>query len=185
MEKSMNPSSRRSRRKITETLLQLMMDKPFNQITITEISAKADIVRRTFYRNFESKEDVIETYIYSIFLGYQDRLEEIEELTPYEMANAYFEYMAKHRIFLQLLQKNDLFLMMLRVTEEHITEINKRFKALELETYPTQFQEYYSAYNIAGIWHMLEKWLLNGMQETPKQLGEIYSQMQLKTSYTK
>ena len=61
MERSMNPSSRRSRRWITKALLELMMDKPYQKISITEIAEEADVVRRTFYRNFESKEDVIKS----------------------------------------------------------------------------------------------------------------------------
>lgn len=177
MTKSMNPSSRRSRQWITRALLDLMMDKPFNKITITEIADKADVVRRTFYRNFESKEDILRTYIYSIFLGYQEKLYEMEVYDPYAISKLYFEYMYRHRVFLKLLVENDLFLIILRVSEEHIEEFSKKIKGPIIEDYSETFLEYYNAYNVSGMWQMLENWLAKGMIETTDQLAEIYSEI--------
>lgn len=40
-----------------------MKRKPFQQITVTEICQEAAIGRKTFYRNFELKEDVLDFYL--------------------------------------------------------------------------------------------------------------------------
>lgn len=47
------------RESITEALLILMKQKPFAQISITEIVQKAGVGRVTFYRNYSGKEDVL------------------------------------------------------------------------------------------------------------------------------
>ena len=47
------------RESITEALLLLMQVQPFAQITITDLVQKAGVSRVSFYRNFESKEDVL------------------------------------------------------------------------------------------------------------------------------
>ena len=48
---------------ITTALLQIMEGKDFEAITITELTRKAGVGRVSFYRNFESKEDVIRQYL--------------------------------------------------------------------------------------------------------------------------
>ncbi len=51
---------------ITEALLMLMKKKAYKDITITEICTKAGVTRMSFYRNFESKEDILRRWITDI-----------------------------------------------------------------------------------------------------------------------
>ena len=53
---------------ITESLLELLKDKPLNDISISELCSHAQVGRATFYRNFEVKEDVLNVYIHKLFL---------------------------------------------------------------------------------------------------------------------
>ncbi len=52
---------------ITQAFVQLLETKEFSKISITEITEKAGVARVSFYRNFESKEDVLIKYIETIF----------------------------------------------------------------------------------------------------------------------
>ena len=45
---------------ITNSLFELMKKKPYADISITEITDKAKVNRVSFYRNFISKEDIID-----------------------------------------------------------------------------------------------------------------------------
>ncbi|MGN0572177.1 MAG: TetR/AcrR family transcriptional regulator [Candidatus Fimenecus sp.] len=54
-----NPSALRSQQWLTDSLLCLMTEKPFAQITISEICKNADVSRQTFYNFFETKEDIL------------------------------------------------------------------------------------------------------------------------------
>ncbi len=49
----------KTRQNIKNSVLKLMEEKPVSEITITEISDRALINRKTFYRHFESVNDVI------------------------------------------------------------------------------------------------------------------------------
>ena len=49
---------------LTEALFILMRKKPFEEITITEISKLAGVSRISFYRNFDSKEDILVKYLF-------------------------------------------------------------------------------------------------------------------------
>ena len=48
---------------ITTALIGMMDRKAFDNITITELVKEAGVSRVSFYRNFESKKDVLEKYM--------------------------------------------------------------------------------------------------------------------------
>lgn len=48
---------------IQEALVILMAAKPFDKITVTEIVKKAGVSRTSYYTNYKSKEDVLETMV--------------------------------------------------------------------------------------------------------------------------
>lgn len=70
MNPSQNPSAIRSKQEITDTLLRLMQTYPYNQITVKQIILEAHVARKTFYRNFLSKDDVLDSYLNHIMFQY-------------------------------------------------------------------------------------------------------------------
>ena len=48
---------------VENSLLNLMMQNPYQEITVTDICREANIPRRTFYHYFGNKEDVLESLI--------------------------------------------------------------------------------------------------------------------------
>ena len=54
-----HPSAIRTRNEIAGALLNLMENYPYNEITVKQIILETDLVRKTFYRNFSSKDDVL------------------------------------------------------------------------------------------------------------------------------
>ena len=74
MNDSKNPSAIRSKALITQSLLKLMHELPYEEITVKRIILEADLVRKTFYRNFKSKDDVLDSIIYKAIEEYIDAL---------------------------------------------------------------------------------------------------------------
>ena len=62
-----NPIARRSKQSIVLAMMQLLRDKSYDKITIKEIMEKADMARRTFYGNFNSKDEIIQYYFRNLF----------------------------------------------------------------------------------------------------------------------
>ncbi|HTH28215.1 MAG TPA: TetR/AcrR family transcriptional regulator [Sphingobium sp.] len=56
---SMDARRARSRKALRNALLALIEERPFEQITIREITAKADVGYATFFRHFATKEDLL------------------------------------------------------------------------------------------------------------------------------
>jgi AcrR family transcriptional regulator len=74
--KKINPISVQSKEWIMTSLLELLSEKPYSKITITEITSAAQLARRTFYRNFDSKEDILDMYIQKLCNEYINLLKE-------------------------------------------------------------------------------------------------------------
>ena len=55
---------------ITIALLDLMRKKSFSEIRVTEIVKLAGVGKTSFYRNFESREDVLKKYINRLYSDY-------------------------------------------------------------------------------------------------------------------
>lgn len=69
----------RVRTKITEALLELMGEKPFSEISVIEIVNRAGVARQSYYRNFSSKEEIVEGF----YFGLRDLgLEEMRRRQP-------------------------------------------------------------------------------------------------------
>ena len=68
---SIKPSTdmraQRSRRWLYEALLQLMKEKPFKDIQITEIADRAQVSRPTFYLHYRSKEELLLSQVDLVF----------------------------------------------------------------------------------------------------------------------
>ena len=58
---------------VEEALAFLIDKKAFSEITISELVKKAGIARSTFYRNYESKEDIIRSSIRKTLLEFDEQ----------------------------------------------------------------------------------------------------------------
>ena len=62
-----NRQSERTKSWIFDAVMHLMDKKPYNKITVSDITEKAGIARTTFYRNYKDIDDVVFEYIDKMF----------------------------------------------------------------------------------------------------------------------
>ena len=74
MNPTTNPIALQSKNMYVSALLELMNEKPYNQISISELSDKADLSRRTFYRLFNSMDEILLFHIHSLWAKKSDEL---------------------------------------------------------------------------------------------------------------
>ena len=104
---------------LTEALFILMRKKPFEEITITEISKLAGVSRISFYRNFDSKEDVLVKYLFEKSM---DEFSKYQAQSTQEKLIAMFKSIDHlHEVVDLLYQQNlsHLFLYYLRKIDDH------------------------------------------------------------------
>lgn len=162
--KQANKTAIQSQHMIADALFSLMKRKPFQQITITEICEEAAIGRKTFYRNFELKEDVVDFWLDLRCAEYeQDFLcVPLEEKLYYHCV-----FLKKHTAELITLYHNGMHPM-----------IEKKFSVFLPGTMPIWSedpveQEYRSQYIIAGIDAIIRIWVTRGFQESIEEIVAI------------
>ena len=79
MKKSQNPSAVRSRQEISTALLKLMQENPYAEISVKQIIMETSLARKTFYLNFSSKDDVLESILDELIGEYTDALSKANE----------------------------------------------------------------------------------------------------------
>ena len=75
-----NKSNIRVRRAIIDALYGIMQDTPLDQITVTEIVEKAGVSRASYYRNFNSKEEVLISMVHDV-------LDEFKHTADYDLSH--------------------------------------------------------------------------------------------------
>lgn len=171
-----NPVAIRSKNFLTKALLSLMNEKDFNDITIDEITTRADLARRTFYGHFNTKEDIVSNYIESIIEDYMDELERIPSLDYLSTVQVYFKLWYEHIDFIQLLHKNNL-LMLLRIFENYIPILNERFQIYDCLQLSTSSIKYAPLFYSGAMLNMLDLWCSSGAKETPDEMAIIFEEL--------
>ena len=152
-----------SRRMIADALAALLKRKPYSAITITELCREAAVGRKTFYRNFDAKEDVIDLILGELLEAYR---KQSEGLSAEERLAFHFAFIREHVEFLTALYRNGL-----------IALAHAKFSVLISETMPVWSddpveQEYRCRFVCAGIEAMESVWIERHCRESIARLVE-------------
>ncbi|NMS89303.1 TetR/AcrR family transcriptional regulator [Clostridioides difficile] len=158
---------------LTESLLSLMSKKDYSNITITEIAENALLSRRTFYRNFSSKEDILETYCKTLCQEYIECFKNESDLSLSNVTEIYFSFWQKHVEFLTILNKNHLMFFLLEKYNEFLPIIYKIYKGDDNKFNTKEEVTYAILFSSGGFWNILSEWLKDGITQTPKEMSEI------------
>lgn len=95
---------------ITEALFLLMDEKPFSTISITELINKAGVARATYYRNYSSKEEIIEKLIDQIFIEFRTEypIQNFDDRFRDGHFDHILDYVLRYREQIRILHKSGL-----------------------------------------------------------------------------
>ena len=162
MNNSQNPSAIRSKKEITDALLKLMQDHPYSEISVKQIVLETPLERKTFYNNFSSKDDVLDSIITNAIHEYVVALTS----SPDGPLSVIFKFCDKNRELLELLHKNNLLYLLLLKLNVVIPELHC---SLDLSGNPFA-QMIGIAFNIGAIWNIIFKWVDRGMTDSPDEI---------------
>ena len=149
--------------------MELLSEKPLDVITITEITARAGVSRMTFYRNYNSKEDIVRDY-------FAEKKEEFHAgAVLSSINNGHIAYQNVKYCFTYLLQYGNEIKLLLRANMGNIVLDTITNYLLEFFlTNPLDTQRKYLLHSYAGsIYNTFVVWLLNGVKEPPEQIAQL------------
>lgn len=162
---------------IINALLRLMEDQDYSKITVKEITLEADLARATFYLNYKSKDDVLKSYIAELYQEFLNEAIQLPKPDLYQMALLYFEFWAGYMDFVILLQKHNLFFMLLEAYEQCLPQLSESFypfNIFESKNIRQEDLQYFTCFHAAGLWNILKAWTNSGAKDSPQKLAELY-----------
>ena len=149
---------------LTEALFYLLKTKSFSKITINDIAKKAGVSRLTFYRNFNSKEDILQQRFDTLFDNFYNDITKNNITSVRDTILLVFSYWYKNQEYLKILIDNKL--------EKNIytnfnTYILRIFNKLNIA-------EFYSPEHITfisgGLFFSMINWIESDCQQSPKEI---------------
>ncbi|MEN7392514.1 TetR-like C-terminal domain-containing protein [Bacillus licheniformis] len=177
---------KRTKKMIRDALSELMKNKAFEEISVTDITKKADINRGTFYLHYEDKYDLLDQSeeeiiqeinkiakrsIHSMDVLNQDVIDH-----PLTFVVDIFQYIKKNEVFMKaVLGPKGPGSFRLKFKSVLISNL-KRLKTA-IRTDPIVPEDYLISYITGAHISVMHQWLENGMKETPHDMALILSKI--------
>jgi AcrR family transcriptional regulator len=175
----------RTRRLLGEALVDLSLEKGFDEVTIQDITKRADIGYRTFFRHYENKEtllyDVLEGILEEVLNLIVPKAEEIEEKNDFIMIPAknitfLFEHAKENHILYKVLLSTSSG-MGEKIMTFACKAASKNMTKIQNPKVPTDIAAYHI---VSSLIAMIRWWLDQNMPYSPEEMGEIASNLILK-----
>jgi len=159
------------REAIALALIQLMKRKPLTRISISEIVKVAGVSRSSFYRNFESKEDILNSHmgnLYRNFFRTQNislHAEKLPDISRFLLPR--FQFIKQHRDFFTVLAQNNL---LYNIFEQMDPELR-----LLLMGQNSSISCYYLAMFSGSCASVIHMWIHNNFRESEEEMVEIFA----------
>ncbi|WP_206832519.1 TetR/AcrR family transcriptional regulator [Alicyclobacillus fructus] len=162
-----------SKKWLEESLFELMGSKPYEEITIKDITDRSQLSRRTFYRHFKTKDDLIDHYLEHLFSGYEQLLKQQRMISSEEVIFTFFDYWGKYHAQLKLLLDNGMFERVLEKANQWLRNMYGTIHApWHIAGSPDEIT-YASIFGVGGFFNVLSHWVSKGCPETPQEMTEI------------
>ena len=172
MNKTNGIMAEKSKEAISSALLKVMEIYSFNEITVTQITQEAGLSRKTFYRHFNDKEQVLE-YLFATL--YQECVEEIVRSCIchyWDVVQCYFSFWEKHKEVIKLMNRSGLLPKLLEESYNRSFEVFKIVRTPDIVKANEDMLPYMLAYSIGGMHSMLIRWIESDMAVEPRVIIE-------------
>lgn len=155
MEKTENRRVRMTRLMLRDALIELMRKKNIGEITIRELCEKADVNRSTFYKHFDTVNDLYSEILNEVIQNIFALIEAPKEDT------GLYNHKDIERVLRYIEENRDIFLVLLSDASNISigeTLINKTDRYIDRESM-SEFRRYYLQFVAAGMTSIVWMWL--------------------------
>ena len=153
------------KKQILTALLDLLKEKPLSDISVSELTSRAEIGRVSFYRNYQNKEDILKEESDRLIKEWGRLYESNPESTPESLFPSLFDFYRDHREFYTILYNAGMSSIMM---ETIISTIQIMPEMPNLEAYMKSFWAY-------GIYGWMLEWIKRGMHESGDELKALFA----------
>ena len=159
------------KRLICAAFFEILKYKRYDLISVSEICDKAGVVRKTFYNNFDTKEDIVRLGI-DIFLDSAEIFKNLLEAEPEDVYFYIFHFVYENKEMFSLLHGSGLF----QPAEEKLIQYlyaSNLFCIAEPELLDSPYLKYIIGSTVSIFVSILTTWIKTNYCETPCQIARL------------
>lgn len=158
---------------IADALLKLLQEgNAFNEITIQEITDLADVGRVTYYRNFNSKEDVINFKFSLLAQRWLTTCSPTGMQNINQISKDWFRFILSIRSTLEILYNAGLeHLALENFFAITISKFNLADQTTEKKSAKAAYGDVFIAFGLCGI---TSEWIRRGFKESPTAMAKMF-----------
>lgn len=171
---------RRTRDRLGDALIELLLQKPFDDITVQEVLERAEVSRSTFYSHFRDKNDLFLSDADEFFDGMANALsrfgDKSERVAP---VHELFAHVAEMRPFYHALIESGKVEDIWALGREHFARgIEKRLGEIPRGAQITSAQRRVMSQGLAGsLFSLLDWWMRSGMKDTALDMDKMFHRL--------
>ena len=178
--------NRKTKQLIQMSFIHILEEKPFDSITVGDITKTAQINRGTFYLHYQDKFDLLDRIEQQLFENIGNHIDELQshyssthtfEKGQEQLAATLFSSIKMHAPLLKIFLSNhgrtgfhlrfrDAFSEKVRVNLEK----NESFHVSNLKV-P---MDYFLSFITSAFLGLIEQWVQNGLDKTPQEMTALY-----------
>lgn len=175
----------RSKRAIREAFLGLLQEREINKITIADLCRRADLGRGTFYLHYKDVYDLFEQIESELLeqLGtfYTDTFPSDNPVDFLSFMEKTTEYLYHNRSLVTLIIHPQREILSIQKFKDFFNiKVYKELQAVRSGHPITAYDEAETTFLVSGVVGVLEKWVGEGMSQSPAAISALIHQILLK-----
>jgi AcrR family transcriptional regulator len=157
-----------ARERIVAALTELMSEKEYASITITEITQRAKVSRMTYYRNYSSKEDILRKFMSDVGERIHAKIVEHDlHRDVYRYYLTLFETLGKYAALVNAALAAGLDGLILDCIARNMDQT-----FMDADAQP-HAEKYLLRFHAGAFFHVFIEWTRSGMQESPESMARL------------
>ena len=159
-------SNQITRESLEISLMQLLEKKELKKITISELVERAGVSRAAFYRNYSSKEQILEEIFKNTVQGITDKLEEFNFKTEmYQIWLFLFKEAKKEARVISLAIDYNFEKLLAQAVFDFLEKRNRNAKKMT--------NSYMNSFWSSAVVSVLSKWIKDGMKVPAEKIASL------------
>ena len=166
----------KTKQEIADALCSLLETEQYNELTIQEIADKCSVTRRTLYRHFKTKDEILHHCFKGCATQFSEYISGKAPKNYYELCLVYFSFWEENMNMLTILNKSGIMYRFASEFESLVQLMSSQIgHAVSVAASPEQMDKYkfHFAYRTAGFWHVTEVWSHENPRRSAEEMAKI------------
>ena len=162
---------------IANALCSLLETEQYDVITIQEIADSCSVTRRTLYRHFKTKDEILHHCFKGCATQFSNYIAARAPKDFREFCIVYFSFWNENMNMLTILNKSGIMYRFASEFESLVLMMSSQIGQGDPKANAKQKEnskyKYHFAYRTAGFWHVTELWCQEHPRKSPKEMADI------------